>query len=223
MANDDFAALDAMAARFRKGELNAAGQSRLGRFYICMSRAIGTSRQEVQAWNDWSAWAARWVQHAPKSAAAHLISARIPLNLAWSYRGNGYANTVNADDWAQFHEYNAVSRAYLQSHEDVAGGDPFWHEMNVLIALRESADDDEMLALVDRAAKAFPTTNHCTSLPWSTSRRPGVAARRRWKPSRGTRWPVHRRRSGPCATHGCTGRPPNIRPITSAQRSPIGR
>lgn len=156
MANDDFAALDAMAARFRKGELNAAGQSRLGRFYICMSRAIGTSRQEVQVWNDWSAWAARWVQHAPKSAAAHLITARIPLNLAWSYRGNGYANTVNADDWTQFHEYNAVSRAYLQSHEDVAGGDPFWHEMNVLIALRESADDDEMLALVDRAAKAFP-------------------------------------------------------------------
>lgn len=28
--------------------------------------------------------------------------------------------------------------------------------MNVLIALRESADDDDMLALVDRAAKAFP-------------------------------------------------------------------
>lgn len=156
MSNDDFAALDAMAARLRKGELNAAGESRLGRFYICMSRAIGTARQEVEAWNHWSAWAARWVQHAPKSPAAHLMAARIPLNLAWSYRGGGYANTVNAEDWAQFHEYNAVSQAYLQSHEGIAGGDPFWHEMNVLIALRESAEDDDMLALVDRAAKAFP-------------------------------------------------------------------
>jgi hypothetical protein len=121
MSNDDFAALDAMAARLRKGELNAAGESRLGRFYICMSRAIGTARQEVDAWNHWSAWAARWVQHAPKSPAAHLMAARIPLNLAWSYRGGGYANTVNAEDWAQFHEYNAVSQAYLQSHEGIAG------------------------------------------------------------------------------------------------------
>lgn len=156
MSNDDFAALDAMAARFRTGELNAAGESRLGRLYICMSRAIGTARQEVDAWNHWSAWAARWVQHAPKSPAAHLMTARIPLNLAWSYRGNGYANTVNAEDGAQFHEYNAVSQAYLQSHEGVASGDPFWHEMSVLIALRESADDEELLKLVDRAAKAFP-------------------------------------------------------------------
>lgn len=156
MSNDDFAALDAMAARFRTGELNAAGESRLGRFYICMSRAIGTARQEVEAWNHWSAWAARWVQQAPKSPAAHLVTARIPLNLGWSYRGNGYANTVQAEDWAQFHEYNAVSQAYLQLHEGIAGGDPFWHEMTVLIAQRESADDEEILAIVDRAAKAFP-------------------------------------------------------------------
>ena len=38
MSNDDFPALDAMAARLRTGELNAAGESRLGRFYLCMSR-----------------------------------------------------------------------------------------------------------------------------------------------------------------------------------------
>ncbi|WP_286068444.1 hypothetical protein [Stenotrophomonas sp. 57] len=156
MANDDFSALDAMASRLRTGELDAAGESRLGRFYICMSRAIGTARQEIQAWNDWSAWAARWVQHAPASPTAHLMTARIPLNLAWSYRGDGYSNAVKAEDWARFHEYNAVSQAYLQSHEGVAGGDPFWHEMSVLIALRENAEDDELLALVDRAAKAFP-------------------------------------------------------------------
>jgi hypothetical protein len=36
--------------------------------------------------------------------------------------------TVNAEDWAQFHEYHAASQAYLQSHEGVAGGDPFWHD-----------------------------------------------------------------------------------------------
>lgn len=156
MDADDFKALDAMAERFRKGQRNASGYSNLGRFYICMSRRIGTEPQDVQQWNDWTAWAARWIRQSPRSPSAHLVAARIPLNLAWSIRGGGYADEVAAKDWQQFNEYNAVAAAYMQEHKAIARRDPYWYEMSALIALRQGMDEAGFMALVDEGSRLFP-------------------------------------------------------------------
>ncbi|WP_369038872.1 hypothetical protein [Stenotrophomonas maltophilia] len=156
MASDDFDALDALAERLRKGERDAHGESRLGRFYLCLSRRIGTERQDVEHWNDWTAWAARWIRQSPRSPSAHLVAARIPLNLAWSHRGSGYASGVSAQDWAQFHEYNAVSAAYLQEHKRIAQRDAYWYDLSTQLAARQNQDDEALLAIVDEASSAFP-------------------------------------------------------------------
>lgn len=156
MDADDFKALDAMADRFRKGQRNASGYPNLSRFYICISRRIGTAPQDVQQWNDWTAWAARWIRQSPGSLSAHLVAARVPLNLAWSFRGDGYAHEVAAKGWQQFSEYNAVAAAYMQEHKAIAKRDPYWYEMSILIALRQGVDEAAFMALVDEGSRLFP-------------------------------------------------------------------
>ncbi len=156
MDADDFKALDAMADRFRKGQRNASGYSNLSRFYICISRRIGTAPQDVRQWNDWTAWAARWIRQSPGSLSAHLVAARVPLNLAWSFRGDGYAHEVSAQGWQQFSEYNAVAAAYMQEHKAIAKRDPYWYEMSLLIALRQGVDEAAFMALVDEGSRRFP-------------------------------------------------------------------
>lgn len=152
----NFKALDAMAERLRKGERNGSGALKIARFHICMSRHIGTERQNAQYWNTWTEWAARWVRQSPRSPAAHILTARIPLNLAWSYRGGGYSNEVEPQDWAPFRENTAVASSYLEASKAAASGDPYWYEMAALIALRQNAEASEIMAIFDEGTKAFP-------------------------------------------------------------------
>ncbi|MEG0184446.1 MAG: hypothetical protein RR704_13455 [Stenotrophomonas sp.] len=156
MDGEDFKALDAMAEQLRDGARNRSGALKIARFYICMSRHIGTERQDVQHWNTWTEWAARWVKQSPRSPAAHIMSARVPLNLAWSYRGGGYSAEVGAQDWAPFREYTAVASDYLQANKAVAKRDPYWYEMAALIALREDGEPSRIMAVFDEGTQAFP-------------------------------------------------------------------
>ena len=156
MAADDYPALDAMAKRFRTGERTSSGESKLGRFYLCMSRQIGTDRQDGRYWDHWTAWAGRWIERAPRSPSAHLMMARVPLNRGWSIRGDDVAGKVGDEDWAPYRQYTAEAGAYLAAHKAAARHDPFWYEMAAVIALRQDADPATLMAIVDEGLQAHP-------------------------------------------------------------------
>lgn len=77
----------------------------------------------------------RWRTSSPESHHAWLVSGIFYKELAWMWRGSGYANTVAEEGWAKFRDYMARSRQFLERSYELNPLDPE-SSSNLLITAR---------------------------------------------------------------------------------------
>lgn len=158
---DDHRGLEALAKRYRSGrERTGSGTWKLADYYEGITRAFPSRTKDPAVWDTRQAWAERWVTLYPDSPTAHLVLVQVLLNRAWSYRGSGYANTVPEQNWAPFREYNRMAQAHLAANKKVAAKDPYWYYQSALVALRQSWETQDFMALYDESAARYPDFFH---------------------------------------------------------------
>ena len=99
------------------------------------------------------AW--QWTDY-PNSATAHLAYARMLLSHGWSFRGSGYANTVEPQNWKPFHDYVQQARVYLEKYKGVASSDPKWYELMAIIAYAQGWPEPDFSRLISEGLQREP-------------------------------------------------------------------
>jgi hypothetical protein len=105
---------------------------------------------------------ADWEQAKPGSNILPLIQAGYHLDLAWQWRGNGYANTVTREGWDGFKKELAAARKILDSYQ-LGKKYPEYFALMQTVALGEGWSKERYDRLFDEAARAEPdySTYYC--------------------------------------------------------------
>ena len=157
IAGEQFSALEALSARYRSAKSRtSSGIWHLTLFYSGVSSAFHTDRKEQEFWLKADRSAKRWIVNYPDSPTGHLAYARMLLNHGWNFRGSGYANTVEPQNWKPFHDYVQQARAYLEKNKDVASSDPYWYELMAVIAYAQGWPESEFSRLISEGLQREP-------------------------------------------------------------------
>jgi hypothetical protein len=152
-----FAELDAQAAEFRASKARTpSGLWKLTNFYSGLARSFDSRRREELYWQQLEFESRKWIKASPKSPTAHLVHASILINRGWSYRGNGYAQSVDPKDWPPFYEHVGRARRHLEEQKGVAAVDPRWYEQMAWIAVYQNWKADAFDALIDEGLRREP-------------------------------------------------------------------
>ncbi len=153
----NFARLDTLLDGFLRDEARTpSGLWKLTLLDGFLAAAFGGCKRDQACWREVETRIDYWIKVAPNSPNAHFAYANILLIHGWSYRGGGYANTVEPEDWVLFHDYLNRSRSYLESHQDLLGNDPRWHETMIDLAGAQQWPKDEFERLVNDAIAIHP-------------------------------------------------------------------
>ncbi|MEP6822467.1 MAG: hypothetical protein ABI946_08965 [Chthoniobacterales bacterium] len=74
------------------------------------------SRVSMKRYGETEQIIAHWEQARPTSTVLQLIKARFHVDLAWRWRGAGYANTVTPEGWEGFRKELPMARQILETH-----------------------------------------------------------------------------------------------------------
>lgn len=153
----DFAALDALAVRYRNpAERTGSGVWKLESYYTGLADAI-TSRRPSDAFRKkQAAFVDDWITARPNSASARLAAAILLENHAWNIRGRGYARTVREQDWAPFRDYIERARMYLEQHKSIADVDPHWYASMQRIANSQGWPAERFQQLFEEGTGKYP-------------------------------------------------------------------
>lgn len=99
---------------------------------------------------------AEWRRNVPGSVIPDLLEADFYQQLAWAARGGGTVKTVRAQDWDLFHYRLRLAQAIMDEIGASANAQPYWHSSSIHLALEGSATVEEMRAMFDAGAQAFP-------------------------------------------------------------------
>ena len=168
---------DELAKEYRaSGERTASGTWKLSLLYNAIERR-SLAPQDAQ-WKDLQDLSDDWLAREPDSPTAVVLNARVLYTHAWSWRGEGPASGVPAQNWQRYQQLIQKARSVLDQHPDVARHDPEWDTLRISIAREQGADSQQILALADRALQRwpyyYPIHNAATNalLPrWGGSRR----------------------------------------------------
>jgi hypothetical protein len=157
VGGEQFSKLEDLAARYRMSQSRtSSGIWQLTLFYSGVSSAFDSNRKEQEFRLNAERSAKQWVADFPNSATAHLGYARMLLNHGWSFRGSGYANTVEPQNWKPFHDYVQQARVYLETHKNVASTDPYWYELMAIIAYAQGWPEPEFSKLISEGLQREP-------------------------------------------------------------------
>ena len=98
---------------------------------------------------------ARWEQARPASAVLPLIKARFHVDLAWKWRGNGYAKTVKPEGWVEFRKELGIARELLETHATAKVFPEYFARMQT-VALGQPWPREEYERLFAEATRAEP-------------------------------------------------------------------
>ena len=155
-----FGDLDAMADNFRKSEARfLGGDQKLFHFYYGLGSIEGQAcgcggYESAISFEQKEALVKQWLAKRPQSIAAHLVMARLWTNYAWRARGQGYANTVTADQEKNYEDRLLQAGGYIKglSPKD----DPQIYGVNTTLA-RASENPRPLLDLIYAgASKQYP-------------------------------------------------------------------
>jgi hypothetical protein len=154
----DFAALEALAETFRKEQSRtSSGIWKLSLFNSGVRSAFHSGIKDDHYWIDAKKAASAWVKLYPNSATAHLAYAQMLINRGWSYRGSGYAHTVDPKDWAPFQKHIQEARSYLEKNKEVGSRDPRWYETMSIVARAQSWQEAEYAPMLKEGLERYPS------------------------------------------------------------------
>jgi len=154
---EQFAELEGLCATYRTSKSRtSSGIWHLTVFYSGVSSAFDSSHKEQDFWLKADHSAKKWIANDPNSATPHLAYARMLLNHGWSFRGAGYANTVEPQNWKPFFDYVQQAKGYLEKHKDIASSDPYWYELMAIIAYAQGWPDSEFSKLISEGLQREP-------------------------------------------------------------------
>ena len=108
-------------------------------------------------WDDHEERAKTWIALNPSSSIAHLVYAKLLIDRAWMYRGDGWDQGVELEDWDKFYRYIAKARKHLTVNEKEAKNDPQFYQLMLTIAKLEGWSLSEFNALLDEAVARYPS------------------------------------------------------------------
>ncbi len=155
LMNGDSEAFERMADEFRRTrERTPGGIWKLALLYNCM-RDVKIEPKDPQ-WLKLENTATHWLEAKPQSPAAVIMAAKIEYKHAWAWRGEGYAQEVEDDRWAPYHEKLEQARSILDAHQDVATRDPEWDAVRIDIANEQGVKGEDILQLATAALEREP-------------------------------------------------------------------
>lgn len=104
-------------------------RSQEGSYAACLfARGLARKRQgeELADFEAKLAKTLEWTRRRPESPLAHAIHVEALVDLAWFYRGGGYANTVSEQSFEEFNAKLNEALAYTQAHLDVMRKESFY-------------------------------------------------------------------------------------------------
>lgn len=158
MKRDNFAALDALAARYREGaERTSSGIWKLDVFYKAVfEEHFYVEEPPPSRWVARQAWAERWVEAFPQSPTAHMVVARELHYRGLKFRGTGYYSEIPAKNLEGFRRYRDKAAAYLEAHKAVASKDPYYYSTLENVANVSNWSDERFRAIFDEGTARHP-------------------------------------------------------------------
>jgi len=99
---------------------------------------------------------ADWRRAVPGSVMADLVEANALVSWAYTARGEGFANSVTAQNQMIFQHRIAIAQAALQALEPRARDYPEWYSTAINVNLLGGGKEEERQALFDRGHARFP-------------------------------------------------------------------
>lgn len=152
----DFAQFDRVATQLRdSSERTPAGTWKLSMFYSGIWRA-GSRDPNDPAWTRLEAAAERYLAEHPNSPTAVVLEAKVLIEHAAVYRGDGYASQVPQSHWAPFRSYVAATLRVLDRDREPGAADPEWYAIYVWALNLRDAPGQEVLAFTREALERYP-------------------------------------------------------------------
>jgi hypothetical protein len=156
LLSGDTDGFDELANRYRSTrERSPAGIWKLSLLYNCVT-SLGIIDPLDSQWERLEAMADRWLAEKPTSVAAVVIAARLRVQHAWAYRGDGYAGSVKSNAWGPYGGLVESARAVLDAHTDIQTQDPEWDAVRIAIASQQGASRSSILAMAEQALRREP-------------------------------------------------------------------
>jgi len=150
---EQFDDLDRTANQFRLEKSRwTGGQWKLRTFYEALDAPHQTDKDTV----DHLEHLRRWMTQRPESITPRIALATSLTRWAWVARGNGPANTVNAEGWQLFDERIKEAQVVLEGSRDMKTMCPQWYAEQMVVGLAQGWDARQMEELFNRAVQFEP-------------------------------------------------------------------
>lgn len=129
----DFAALDRSYDGYtQRSERTPSGLWKSGFVSVGAEQALGPAQNDEQ-FERADALLQQWLSARPDSTLAHLLRARLMVQRAWAYRGDGYAASVEEANWRPFFDGLRRTKEYLEAHKPVASASPEYYSLTITV------------------------------------------------------------------------------------------
>jgi hypothetical protein len=152
----NFAEFDKFATQLRATSARTpAGTWKLSMFYSGVARA-GSNDPQDAAWARLEAGSDQYLREHPDSPTAVVLDAKVLIEHAAAYRGDGYASQIAPSHRAPFYSYVAATLRELDSHREVGAADPEWYAIRVWAMNLRDAPKEEIIAFAREALEQHP-------------------------------------------------------------------
>lgn len=151
--SEDFASIDAITSLYLKTQARTpAGVWKLALVYDGFD--FPAADEHTYALNE--KIAEKWLAQFPKSTTARIAYAKILIDHAFFFRGEGLVSQVAPSAWPKFGSYVARARTVLESCKNFCTADPGWYATMLDIANLQDWDKKSFTALFNEATAKFP-------------------------------------------------------------------
>lgn len=152
----NFAEFDRVATQLRDSSARTpAGTWKLSMFYSGVARAGGDD-PNAAAWTRLEAGAEQYLREHPDSPTAVVLDAKVLIEHAAAYRGDGYASQVPKSRWDPFYSHVDATTLLLDDHREIGSADPEWYAIRVWAMNLRDRPKQDILAFTREALARQP-------------------------------------------------------------------